>query len=207
MFDFLKKPKNLAILGLMLAVTIILDSTPLGAIPLGAISATIMHIPTIITGVILGPAAGFILGTFLGIISMLHALLRPASPFDPLFINPLVSVLPRMFIGVTSYYVYFLISKLIKKDTLKKTAASLAAGITGSLTNTSLVFLMLYLIYAKEVAEKAGVAFNVILISVFTTNAIAEAAVSAVITSAIAVAYFKIAKTDTFPNIRNKSAK
>ncbi|MDD5603211.1 MAG: ECF transporter S component [Eubacteriales bacterium] len=197
MFDFLKKPRNLAILGLMLAVTIILDSTPLGAIPLGAISAIITHIPTIITGIILGPAAGFIMGTSLGVVLMLHALLRPLSPFDPLFINPLISVLPRMFIGVAAYYVYFLVSKLIKKDTLKKTVASLAAGIAGSLTNTGLVFLMLYLIYAKEVAEKAGAPFKAILISVFTTNAIAEAAVSAVITSAIVLAYYRIAKKNT----------
>ncbi|NLM96145.1 MAG: ECF transporter S component [Halanaerobiaceae bacterium] len=61
--------RSLVLLGVMLAITIIMDSTPLGAIPLGSISATIMHIPTIITAVILGPAAGFIMGTSFGLIA------------------------------------------------------------------------------------------------------------------------------------------
>ena len=45
---------KLTFLALMLAITIILDLTPLGAVPLGTISATVTHIPTILTGVILG---------------------------------------------------------------------------------------------------------------------------------------------------------
>src|SRR5690554_7708529 len=87
--------KKLTFMALMLAITLILDLTPLGAIPLGPVSATIIHIPTIITGIILGPIAGLIMGTLLGLVSLLHALTRPATPLDPLFINPLVSVLPR----------------------------------------------------------------------------------------------------------------
>lgn len=197
MFYFFKKPRYLATLGLMLALTLVLDYSPLGAIPLGTISATTTHIPTIITGVILGPIAGFLMGTCLGLISLVHALTRPVTVLDPLFINPLISVLPRMFIGFVSYYVYFLLSKINKKIPSKKTLATFAAGLAGSFTNTSLVFLMLYLIYAKEVVEKLGIAFKVILISVFTTNAIAEALVSAFITSAISLAYFKYAKFES----------
>ncbi len=187
----LRDTKNLTFLGLMLAITVVLDITPLGAVPLGSISATVTHIPTIITGVVLGPVAGLIMGTLLGFISMLHALTRPMTIVDPLFINPLISVLPRMFIGVTSYYAYSALYKVAKRP-----LASFIAGIVGSLTNTGLVFLMLYLVYAKEVVERVGVAFKVILISVFTTNAIAEAALSAFITLAIVLAYYKYRKTE-----------
>lgn len=194
MKKLLSSTRNLTILSVMLAITIILDSTPLGAIPLGSISATIIHIPTIITGVVLGPLAGLIMGTLLGIISLIHALTRPVTPLDPLFINPLISVLPRMFIGVVSYYVYSGLTKVIEKDSLKESISSMAAGIAGSLTNTGLVFLMLYLVYAREVVEKIGVAFKAIFISVFTTNAIAEALVSAFITMAIAAAYNNYSK-------------
>ena len=196
MFVFSKNPRYLATLGLMLALTLVMDYSPLGAIPLGAISATITHIPTIITGVILGPIAGFLMGTCLGLISLIHALTRPVTVLDPLFINPLISVLPRMFIGIVSYYIYFFLSKINKKISLKIALATFAAGFAGSLTNTSLVFLMLYLIYAKEVVEKIGIAFKVMLISVFTTNAIAEALVSSFITSAISIAYFKYSKSE-----------
>ncbi|NLL96305.1 MAG: ECF transporter S component, partial [Clostridiaceae bacterium] len=92
MKNLFKSPRGLTFLGLMLAITIIMDMTPLGMIPIGAISATIIHIPTIITGVVLGPVAGFIMGTSFGIVSLTHALTRPATILDPLFMNPLVSV-------------------------------------------------------------------------------------------------------------------
>ena len=187
----IKNTRNLTFLALMLAVTIVLDLTPLGAVPLGSISATVVHIPTIITGVLLGPVAGCIMGTLLGVISLIHAVTRPMTIIDPLFINPLISVLPRMLIGVVSYYVYRLLYKAVKAP-----ASGFIAGIAGSLTNTGLVFLMLYLIYAQEVAEKLGVAFKAMVVSVFTTNAIAEAVVSGVLTMAITLAYKKYSKTN-----------
>lgn len=195
MRNLFKNPRNLALLGLMLAIIIILDMTPLGMIPLGTISATIVHIPAIITGIILGPVAGFIMGTSFGIITLIHAATRPVTVLDPLFINPLVSVLPRMFIGVVAYYVYIGISRLFKKSPIKNTVSTFIGGMAGSLTNTGLVFLMLYLIYAKEVVEKLGASFGTILISVFTTNAIAEAVISGVITMPIALAYFRFSNT------------
>src|SRR5690554_8147032 len=98
--------KKLTFMALMLAITLILDLTPLGAIPLGPVSATIIHIPTIITGIILGPIARLIMGTILGLVSFLPALTKPATPLDPPFINPLVTVLPRMFICLLSYLVF-----------------------------------------------------------------------------------------------------
>ncbi|HZK34988.1 MAG TPA: ECF transporter S component, partial [Bacillota bacterium] len=152
------------------------------------ISATIIHIPTIITGIILGPIAGLIMGILLGFTSLIHALTRPATILDPFFINPLISVLPRMFIGVISYYVYRFFNNL------NISISSLFAGVAGSLTNTGLVFLMLYIVYAKQVAEEVGIAFKAIVISVFTTNAIAEAAVSAIITAVIVTVYKKYRK-------------
>jgi len=190
-----KNPRSLAFLGLMLGITIIMDMTPLGMIPLGAISATIIHIPTIITGIILGPMAGFIMGTALGIIGWIHALTRPVTILDPFFMNPIISVLPRMFIGVVAYFAYAGLNRLIKKQHVNNAVSTFIGGMAGSLTNTALVFLMLYLIYAQELAEKAGMTFGAIVISVFTTNAIAEAIISGLITMPVASAYFRYAKT------------
>ncbi len=195
MKNSLRSPKGLTFLGLMLAVTIVLDISPLGIIPLGAISATITHIPTIITGIIMGPIAGLIMGTSLGIVYLIHALTRPMTLLDPLFINPLVSVLPRMFIGVVAYYAYYLLSRLFKNESLKKTVSTFIAGMVGSLTNTALVFLMLYLVYAQDVVRIMGASFKVIIITVFTTNAIAEALISGFIVMPVALAYFKYQKT------------
>lgn len=195
MKKLLRNPRSLAFLGLMLGITIIMDLTPLGMIPLGAISATIIHIPTIITGIVLGPAAGLIMGTALGIVGWIHALTRPVTILDPFFMNPLISVLPRMFIGVAAYFVYYGLSKLINKQSVNNPASTFIGGMAGSITNTILVFLMLYLIYAKELVEKVGMPFGVILVSVITTNAIAEAIISGLITMTVASAYFRYLKT------------
>ena len=185
----LKDTKNLTFLALMLAITIVLDLTPLGAVPLGSISATVVHIPTIITGVLLGPVAGWILGTLMGIISLIHAVTRPVTVIDPLFINPLVSVLPRMLVGVVACYVYRILHKALKAP-----VSAFVAGIAGSAVNTGLVFLMLYLVYAREVVKRLGIAFQAMLLSVLTTNAIAEAVLAGILTMAITMAYNKYGK-------------
>ena len=185
----LKDTKNLTFLALMLAITIVLDLTPLGAVPLGSISATVVHIPTIITGVLLGPVAGWILGTLMGIISLIHAVTRPVTVIDPLFINPLVSVLPRMLVGVVACYVYRILHKALKAP-----ASAFVAGIAGRAVNTGLVFLMLYLVYAREVVKRLGIAFQAMLLSVLTTNAIAEAVLAGILTMAITMAYNKYGK-------------
>lgn len=191
----LKDTRTLVVLGLMLAITIILDLTPLGAIPIGTVSATITHVPTIITGVVLGPIAGFIMGTALGIVSLLHALTRPATPLDPLFINPLISLLPRMFIGVMSYYGYKAVSVVMGKSKLSDTIGAAVGGVLGSLTNTVLVLGMLYIVYVNDIIERLALesaeAVRAMFAFIVVNNAIMEAVVAGVITTAIATAYFQ----------------
>ncbi|HHU60382.1 MAG: ECF transporter S component [Bacillota bacterium] len=191
MKNLLRNARSLTLLGLMLGITIILDLTPLGAVPVGSISATITHIPTVITGIVLGPVAGLIMGTLLGLVSLLHALTRPATVLDPLFINPLVSVLPRMFIGVVAFYVYNALSTVLRKLKTGESVSLLLGGISGSLTNTVLVFLMLYLVYAQKIVEELGAPFKVILLSVLTTNAIAEGIITGLVVIPVVLAFFK----------------
>lgn len=197
MNNVLKDTRKLTFMGVMLAITIILDVTPLGAIPIGNVSATVVHIPTIITGIILGPIAGLIMGFLLGITSLLHALTRPVTAFDPLFVNPLVSVLPRMFIGVMAYVGYTGMKFLTKRTPkgVVQPLCSTVGGVIGSLTNTILVLSMLYIIYAQKIVEALGAAdkdaVKVLFIGIITTNSIIEAIVAGVITSAVTVAYFK----------------
>ncbi|MDY2927894.1 ECF transporter S component [Anaerococcus sp.] len=88
------------------AITIVLSLTPLGLIPLGFINATTMHIPVIIGAIAEGPVVGALVGLIFGVSSLLNALLRNPSPVSFVFYNPLISVLPRVLIGVTSYYAY-----------------------------------------------------------------------------------------------------
>ena len=60
------RTQYLVSLALMAAIVILLANTPLGMIQLPVIKATTVHIPVIIGAVLLGPAAGAVLGAVFG---------------------------------------------------------------------------------------------------------------------------------------------
>ncbi|MGB9809094.1 MAG: ECF transporter S component, partial [Caldanaerobacter sp.] len=65
--------RQMAIAGMLSAIAIVLSTTVLGYIPLGIASATTMHIPAIIGGVLEGPIVGAFVGLIFGITSFLRA--------------------------------------------------------------------------------------------------------------------------------------
>ena len=91
--------RRMAIIGVLSAISIMLSMTPLGFIPIGPTNATIMHIPVIIGAIIEGPVVGITVGFIFGATSLLKALTMPTITSFA-FVNPLVSVLPRMLIGI-----------------------------------------------------------------------------------------------------------
>jgi len=185
--------KRLTICGIMIAITLVMTYTPIGMIPLGTVSATISHVPTIITSIVVGPIEGLIVGTAFGIITLFRAATSPSGVLDPLFVNPLISVLPRMLIGITAHYAYKGLSKLFKgrNDSISITIA----GCVGSMTNTVFVLGMLYLIYGKKIMELLAVqnlqAVQAIIIGTVTTSGIIEMVVSAIIAVIVAKALKK----------------
>ena len=96
---------KIAIVGIMGALTIVLGSTPLGFIPIGVTGATTMHIPVITSSILFGPAVGSLVGLIFGVFSMMKGILNP-TPFSFVVLNPLVSVIPRILIGIFPYYIY-----------------------------------------------------------------------------------------------------
>lgn len=180
--------KTLTMCGMMIAITLVMSYTPIGMIPMGTVSATISHIPTIIVSIIIGPIEGIIVGLAFGLISLFRALTSPQGVLDPLFINPLVSVLPRVLIAVTTYYTYKGMYYLSKKDSISIT---IAAAI-GSMTNTIGVLGIMYIIYAKDLILKLQVenleAVRVAIIATVAGSGIIEMLVAAVITVIVAKA-------------------
>ena len=138
-----QRTHKLTFIGVMLSLTIVFVA--MTVLPTTSASmALLIFLPTIITSIIYGPKAGALMGGLAGTSTLLRALFAPASPLDYLFLNPLVSILPRIFVGVVPYYVNTLFEKIIKS----KPIALLIAGVSGALTNTGLVILMLYVIYS-----------------------------------------------------------
>lgn len=185
--------RDLTLAGMLVAITVILDYT-IGVIPLPMVAITIVHLPAIIAGIVLGPVMGALIGFSMGATSLIHALTRPPSPFSALvFTNPLIAILPRIFIGVLAYYAYTLGSKYFSKS---KTNISVFIGAAiGSLTNTIGVLGMIFLLYAQEIELLLeGTTAKAFVISVASTNGVAEAIASGIICTPIVLALKKIYK-------------
>jgi uncharacterized membrane protein len=109
--------KKMTIIGVLGAISIVLGLTPLGFIPIGPTRATIMHIPVIIGAIMEGPIVGGFIGLIFGLSSMFQAVTNP-TPISFVFLNPLVSILPRVLIGIVTYYVYSGFKKIGRKKTI-----------------------------------------------------------------------------------------
>ena len=138
---------------IFIAIIILQDFVPfLGNIPLGPLSITTMHVTVIVAAVVLGPVDGAIIGGTWGLLTWVRAFVAPSSPIAPLvMVNPLVSVVPRILIGVVAGYLY----RWISRWTQRKKLAMTIAGIAGSLTNTVLVLGFIYLFYRTPAVAQA----------------------------------------------------
>ena len=119
------KVRTMVQMAFLTAIMAILTFTPLGFIMLPTGAITVMHIPVIVGGIIMGPLYGGILGGVFGVFSMIKATIGAVSPVDLLFTpvasgNPLASivmtVLPRILLGVIAGYLYILFRKADKKN-------------------------------------------------------------------------------------------
>jgi uncharacterized membrane protein len=184
------RTRKIVITGVLGAISIFLGLTPLGFIPWGGVSLTIMHIPAILGAVLEGPVVGMIIGLIFGVFSMIRAATSPQGPLDVAFTNPLISVLPRLFIGPVAWLVW---------TGLKRwpVVGLIAAGISGSLTNTVLVLGMIALVPSaigilRDITAAGATPTLVLLWAIAVANGLPEAILSAVLVVAVAAAWWGI---------------
>lgn len=115
--------------GILSAISIFLGITHIGFIPFLGTSITIMHLPVIIGAVLEGPLVGTIIGALFGIFSLLQAYMAPSGPGDLFFRDPLVSIFPRLFIGVVAWAVYRAVKPLNEIAALALAAVAICPGI------------------------------------------------------------------------------
>lgn len=191
--------RKMVIIAMLSGICLFLGLTGLGFIPLPLFKLTILHLPVIIGAIIEGPIVGGSIGLIFGLFSIYQNITAP-TPMSPFFYNPLVSVLPRVLIGVISYYIFKFIKSKLKNVKLSITIAA----ICGSLVNTIGVLGTIYLIYFKDYAQilmdKGSILSNSVsavttaLLTVIGTNGIAEAILSAFLVTPIVIAIFKMQK-------------
>lgn len=201
-----EKTSENAKIALFIAIIILLSVTPLGYISLGIINATTIQMPVIIGAVLFGWKKGAFLGGVFGITSLIKNTVQPNltsfvfSPFVPVFGEEsgsffaiIISLLPRIMIGIVAAGVFALLSK----TKLSAAVKSAAAGFCGSLTNTVLVMGGIYLFFGESYSAAKEIAYETLLATVAATitgMGITEAVISAVVCGAVCAALIKYAK-------------
>ncbi len=176
------RTRKIVITGVLGAISVFLGLTHWGFIPFPTgTSVTIMHIPVIIGAILEGPVVGVAIGFIFGLFSLIQAAVAPNGPGDVIFTNPLISILPRLFIGPVAWVVW---------NALKRwpVVGMIASGLAGSLTNTILVLGMIGILGFYPWPIIGGVA---------VANGLPEAGVCAVLVLVIVAAVRQI-------NIRRK---
>jgi len=177
--------RKITTIGVLAAVSIVLGITRLGLIPwVNGLSLTIMHVPVIIGAILEGPLVGGFIGFLFGIFTMIVAAISATTPFDAAFVNPLISVLPRLFIGPASWLLYILINKSLVREphptmagrVFLESLAITSGAILGSLVNTVFVLTALWIFKILDWP---------VIVAVVLSNGLIEAVVSALIVLAV----------------------
>lgn len=194
-----RKPatRKLTTTALLSAICIIMSLTPLGYIPTPFLKITLLHIPVIIAGIVEGPVVGVFVGFVFGVTSLIKNLSNP-TPLSFVFYNPLVSVLPRVLIGLMSYYAF----KYTKKITQNYSLGFILSAVIGTMTNTVGVLGSIYLLYAKEYMDalsvsggnSSGLPIEKILLATIATNMVPEILAASFITVAVCTGLYKALK-------------
>ncbi len=198
-----KDTRWLVKVALMAAIVVVLANTPLGMIQLPIVKATTVHIPVILGAVLLGPAAGCILGAVFGVCSVISNTIAPtllSFAFSPFMSTTgltgalkalWISVGCRVLIGLAAGLVW----KLFKACSMRDMVALPLVGFIGSMVNTVAVMGSIYFLLAAEYAAAKNVAASAVfglVMGTVTASGIPEALAAAVLVTVIGKALLTV---------------
>lgn len=189
----LSRNRRLALVGAFSALIIVLSLTNLGFITFSpVISITILQIPVILAATLGGLAEGAFVGAVMGIMSLVKAAMSPSGVLDPLFVNPLCSVLPRILLGVVAWLVWKILNFIPK---MPKTLSAGIDGFAATFCHTLMVYGCIFIFEgsdmraALEQMGMAGIGFLGV-VGIGIVSEIFEALASTVVCSAVYAGLF-----------------
>ena len=188
--------RYMATLAMFCGILLVMGATGIGFIPLPVIKATTMHIPVILGAILLGPAAGAVLGGVFGLCSIWANTTSPgllAFAFSPFMTTEgLPGVLKslwialgcRILLGVIAGWLWRGLKKVLKQDYL---ALPVMAAVS-TICHTILVMGSIYLLLAQQYALAKNVAITAVfglVMGTVTASGIPEAIIAAVLVTVI----------------------
>lgn len=166
-----------AIVLLFVFVPITIGTVQLAFIPLVAI---------IVSAEFIGWKNGMFTGLFFGLVSLISAIVRP-SPLSFAFYNPMVSIVPRVLIGLSAYFAAAGVKKISSK--IPDYVSYSVGAIAGVVTNTVGVLGMIAAFYFGTTLEGTATAITWPFIAgIIVSNSLLEIAICAVIVPPIVMA-------------------
>lgn len=188
-----KKIFKQTFMAMMIAIEMILMFTPLGYVPIGVLRITTMHIPVILTGIVLGVKSGVLMGFIFGLSSIIYNTINPTVTsfiFSPLIEiggfsgngwSIVIAIIPRICLGLSAAMVFNYIKN--------KKIAVLASACISTLIHTLLVLGGVYIFFGQSYALARGIEYSAligILLGTMLTNGVLE------ILIAMFISYFMI---------------
>ncbi len=196
--------RQLTLTAFFIAIQVVMTLTPIGYLPIGAISITTMHIPVILSGIFLGAGHGALIGFVFGLTSMLRATFSPGitsflfSPFITVggisgnFYSLIIVFGPRILLGWMSGKLF----RILRKKIGNLPSCAVTAAVS-TITHTILVMGMIYLFFAPQYAQALNISRDAVaglIIGVITSNGILETILAAIVIPALDKALWPIVR-------------
>ncbi len=183
------KSRDIAYIGIFSALVVVLQAiaeiTRILGLPM---SLALGLIPVLVAGQLRGVKTGVIVGGVFGLTSLVLAVIYVASlpnSYARIIINPLVSVFPRIMVGLVSALVYKAFTRRGERSRAKRYVFSAVSALLGVFTNTVL-FLGMYAAFAYgRTFDDATIDFKWIITAVVAINTIIEAVAFPLITGGV----------------------
>ncbi|MCL2234947.1 MAG: ECF transporter S component [Defluviitaleaceae bacterium] len=145
-----EKTRKLVVTAILCGITVVLSLPFVGTLILPVVAGTLAFIPAMVAAILLGFWNGVSVAFVAGAASMIRGFFMPGL-LAPYFVNPLISIFPRVMIAVMVWLVFNALMKTGFPKTVKVTVSTAVAAAVGSLTNTALVLGSIYLYHASSV--------------------------------------------------------
>ncbi len=184
--------KYLVELALLVAIVLLMAFTPIGYIKTLGLEITLIVVPVAVGAVVLGPAAGAILGGVFGVTSFIQCFGMSAFGTVLLGINPvftfLVCVPTRILEGLLTGYIY----KGLRQTRLNANVSVTLANICCPILNTAFFMGTLVTLFAGTMREQFGMTKVIPFIVGFVgLNGLVEALVCFVVGAGVSIALKK----------------
>lgn len=178
-----EKVHKITLTAILMAIIVLMSVTPLGYLKMGIVSITLLPIPVVIGGIVLGPGYGALLGGVFGVTSFVQCFGMDAFGTALMGLSPLrtlvVCLAPRVLIGLFAGLLYPLLRRLDRGGVVSAAVTALV----GALTNT-VFFVGLVILFFKDTYFAGSGVWEIIMIF-FSVNIAVEALVCAVVGAAL----------------------